>query len=144
MGIVYIIKSSFTKVSVVILTQCRGPDQSCLAAIVISNQTACFHEKDFLSQLGWLRPTLKKTKAKQKRGCKIKTPFPLVQYYVLKTGRAWMEMCPFRKITAPPQPARVMAWQTWWEQPCELGLWLVCWKLCSCSSSASLISFRER
>lgn len=117
MGIVYIIKSSFTKVSVVIITQCRGPDQSCLAAKVISNPTACFREKDFLSQLGWLRPTPKKTKAKQKKGCKIKTPFPLVQYYVLKTGRAWMEMCTFRKITEPPQPARVIAWQTWCEQP---------------------------
>lgn len=93
MGIVYIIKSSFTKVSVVILTQCRGPDQSCLAAKVISNPTACVGEKDFLSQLGCLRPTPKKTKAKQKRGCKIKTPFSLVQYCVLKTGRAWKKMC---------------------------------------------------
>lgn len=116
MGIVYIIKSSFSKVSVVILTQCRGPDQSCLAAKVISNPTAGFREKDFLSQLGWLRPTPKKTKAKQKRECKIKTPFPLVQYYIFKTGRLWTEMCTFRKITEPPHRPEV-AWQIWCEQP---------------------------
>lgn len=75
MGIVYIIKSSFTKVSVVKLTQCRGPDQSCLAAKVISIPTACSAEKDFLSQLGWLRPTPKKPKAKQKRRCKTTDSF---------------------------------------------------------------------
>lgn len=96
MGTVDIIKSSFTKVSVVILTQCRGLDQSCLAAKVISNPTACFCEKNFLSQLGWLRATPKKNKAKQKRGCKIKTPFPLIQCYSVKTGGAWTDMCTFR------------------------------------------------
>lgn len=93
MGIVYIIKSSLTEVSVVILTQCRGPDQSCLAAKVISNPTACTGEKEFLSQLRCLRTPPKKTKTKQKRGCKIKTPFPLVQCYVLKSESTWKEMC---------------------------------------------------
>lgn len=74
MGIVYIIKSSFTKVSVVILTQCRGPDQSCLAAKVISNPTACVGEKDFLS---WdvSDPLPRKPKLNRKEGVKSRHLF---------------------------------------------------------------------
>lgn len=33
-----------------------------------------------------------------------------------------MKMCTFRKITGPPQPARVTAWQTWCEQPGDCHL----------------------
>lgn len=89
MGIVYIIKSSFTKASVVMLTHCRSPDQSCLAAKVISIPTACSGEKDFLSQLGWLRPTPKKPKAKQKRWCKTIDTFFAVSVLGIKDRESW-------------------------------------------------------
>lgn len=98
--------------SVVILPQCRGPDQSCLAAKVISIPTACSAEKNFLSQLGWLRPTRKKPKAKQKRWCKTRHLFFFFCCFSIRNWRqgelGWRFGCLGKKLSLI---SRVRAWE---------------------------------